>query len=86
MVIEPTLGMYCLYYVIVSIETICRQKAFKKSHNSRKISVAVVCTALSGNEPHRQVGMNRMMSSGRLDGVIVNTLVASRIKPTQPNV
>ena len=51
-------------YVIVSI---------KKTYNSSR-TTAVVCTDLSGREPHRQVGMGRVVKSGRLCGVMVITL------------
>ena len=35
---------------------------------------AVVCTDLSGKEPHRQVDMGRVVTSGRIDGVMLSTL------------
>ena len=34
----------------------------------------LVCTDLSGKEPHRQVGMGRVMTSGSLGGVMLSTL------------
>ena len=37
------------------------------------MSVAV-CTDLSGKEPHRQVGMGSMITSGILGGIMVSTL------------
>ena len=49
-------------YVIVRI----------KAYNCRAMSV--VCTKISGREPHRQVSVGRVVSSGSLDGVMVNTL------------
>ena len=37
-------------------------------------SSAVVCTDLSDKEPHRQVGVGRVVTSGGLGGVIVSIL------------
>ena len=34
----------------------------------------VVCIDLSCKEPHRQVGVDKMMTSGNLDDVMVSTL------------
>ena len=34
----------------------------------------VVCTDLSGKEPHRQVGVSMVVTSGSLGGVMVSTL------------
>ena len=34
----------------------------------------VVCTDLSGKEPHRQVGVGREVTSGSLGGVMFSTL------------
>ena len=34
----------------------------------------IVCTDLSGKEPHRQVGVGRVGTSGSLGGIIVSTL------------
>ena len=63
MVVEPTLYMYM--HVIVSV---------KKTYNFRGMSV-VVCTDVSGKEPHRQVGMGTVdLPPGSLDGVMVSTL------------
>ena len=44
-----------------------------KNYNSRETSV-VVSTELSDKEPHRQVGTDRMVTSGCLSGVMVSTL------------
>ena len=33
-----------------------------------KISIVAVCTNLSGRNPYRQVGVDIMVTSGRLDG------------------
>ena len=44
-----------------------------KSFNSRETSV-VICTDLSGKEPHRQVGVAKVVTSGSLDGVMVSPL------------
>ena len=38
------------------------------------IDTAVVCTDLSGKEPHRQVGMGIVVISGSLHGVMFGTL------------
>ena len=38
------------------------------------LNSVVVCTDLSGNNRHKQVGMSRVVTSGCLDGVIVSTL------------
>ena len=32
------------------------------------------CTDLSGKEPHRQVGLDRIITSGRLGGLMVSTM------------
>ena len=34
----------------------------------------VVCTDLSGKEPHREVGVDTVVNAGLLGGVMVNTL------------
>ena len=39
--------------------------------------VVVVCTHLSGKELHTQVGLDRVIASGSLGGVMVITLVQS---------
>ena len=36
--------------------------------------IVVVCTHLSGKEPHRQVGVGRVVESGSLGGVMISTL------------
>ena len=36
---------------------------------------ATVCTDLSGKEPHRQVGVNRVVTSGSLGGVMVDVVL-----------
>ena len=43
---------------------------------NRRTSV-VVCTDLSGGELHRQVGVDRVMTSGSLDGVMASIVVCS---------
>ena len=48
--------------------------SIKIRYNSRGTSV-VVCTDLQGKEPHRQVGIGQVMTSGSLGGGMVNTLV-----------
>ena len=40
----------------------------------RVYNSVVVCTDLSGKDPHRQVAMDRVVKSGSLHGVMVNTL------------
>ena len=37
----------------------------------------VVCTDLSGKEPHRQAGMGTVLTSGSLGGVMISTLAWS---------
>ena len=54
----------CLY-IIVSI---------KRLTSPGGMSV-VDCTDLSGKEPHRYVGIDKMVTSGSVGGVIVGTLV-----------
>ena len=51
-------------YVIISI---------KKTYNSRGMSL-LVCTDLSVKAAHRKVGMDSMVTSGILGGVMVSTL------------
>ena len=38
------------------------------------IYIVVVCTDLSGKEPHRQVGVGRVVASRSLSSVMVSTL------------
>ena len=53
-------------YVIVSI---------KKTYNSRGGGASVaVCSDLPGKEPHRQVGVGSMVTSGSLGSLMVSTL------------
>ena len=37
----------------------------------------MVCTDLSGKEPHRQLGIDKVMIYGTLVGVVVKTLAGS---------
>ena len=63
---------YPLYLYVRSMPVyICSCKHYK-SYNSNGASV-VVCTDLSGKEPHIQVGMGSMVTSGSQGGVIVST-------------
>ena len=39
----------------------------------------VVCTDLSGKEPHRLVGVGRVVTSGSLGGVMVGVIVCTDI-------
>ena len=38
-------------------------------------NIVVVCVDLSGKEPHKQVGVDNVIASGRLARVMVGTLV-----------
>ena len=42
--------------------------------NQMQIDIVVVCTDLAGKEPHRQLGMGRVMTSGSLGDVMVSIL------------
>ena len=53
------------------------QRTFSKSFTKLfgvKFGIVVVCTDPSGKEPHREVGVGRMVTSGSLCGVMVSTL------------
>ena len=52
------------------------RKPFKRLAIPGGISV-VVCTDFSGKEPHRQVGVVRVVTSGSLGGEMVGTLAQS---------
>ena len=43
-------------------------------HTSLLNSIVAVCTDLSGKEPHRQVGVGRVVTPGSLGSIIVCTL------------
>ena len=45
----------------------------------------VVCTDLSGKEPHRQVGVGRVVTSGSLGGVMVSVVVCTDISGKEPH-
>ena len=45
----------------------------------------VVCTDLSGKEPHRQVGVGRVVTSGSLDGVVVSVVVCTDLSDKEPH-
>ena len=59
-------------YAIVSIKMTNGRKLFKKLTIPKGTSV-VVCTDLSDKEPLRQVGMDSVVTSGSLGGVMVST-------------
>ena len=54
------------------------------SKNFQGISV-VVCTDLSAKEPHRQVGVDRVMISGSLGGVMVSVVVCTDLSGKEPH-
>ena len=43
-------------------------------HSEQLLTSVLVCTDLSSKEPHRQVSVDRIVTSGSLCGVMVSTL------------
>ena len=39
-----------------------------------EVKRVIVCTNLSGKEPYRQAGVDRIVTSGNLGGVMISTL------------
>ena len=77
MAVEPIMCMYiCKYVYIVCINASLSIKCPFRTlpYNSRGMSV-VVCTDVSGQETHREVGVGRPVTSGSLSGVMSSTLV-----------
>ena len=48
------------------------------------VSNVVVCTDLSGKDPHIQVGVFRMVTSGSLGGVLVRVVVCTDLSGKEP--
>ena len=46
----------------------------------------VVCTALSGKKPHREIGVLSMVTSGSLGGVIVSVVVCTDLSGKEPHI
>ena len=53
-------------------DALCTAVVYLKLHSP--IKGVVVCTDLSGKEPHRLLGMGRVVTSGILCGVMLSTL------------
>ena len=63
-------------YVFVNIKRLMNASHLK-TYNSRGMS-SLVCTDLSDEEPHRQVGLDRVMTSGSLAGIMISTLARTQ--------
>ena len=57
---------------LIFYQAICCQYAENKM--SKSDASVVVCTDLSGKEPHRQLDVDRVMTSVRIGGIMVGTL------------
>ena len=66
---DPVQAMHCML-----VKPTLFMYLYVKTYNSRGTGV-VVCTDLSGKEQYRQVGLDRVVTSGNIGGVVVSTLV-----------
>ena len=54
--------------------TVDDARTSNKQTNKQNIDIVVGCTNLSTQEPHRRVGLGRVVTSSSLGGVMINTL------------